>query len=309
MLKTSRLLFLLLFVSYYTEGQIIDNSNCHAFSDEPFFSKTFIKNNNIKRIIGRTSSKKEMDVIRKQEEVFIYDFNDEGDQTAMYWSYRMGQNTIDTSAIIFIYDDKGRITTKRRNDNHSFYSYSYNYNDKDQVIYQRYSRDENAGNSTTDFKQGDQYVIVSDSFEYHVLNDTQYVKKYFNNHGKIYQQTTITKNSLGYLLSESTRMVISRKTIKTHYTYNDRGLASERSEVSTVMGKSKIAHKYRYDDFGNLLEENIYRNDKHTTEKQIVYDKKTMLLRSLLVRKAGSNIINLIQFEYEFHEPKDSVRN
>jgi len=299
MIKIINLLFLLILLNNGF-AQIIDNSNCRAFSDEPFFNQTFIKNNNIKRIVGRTSYKGEMDVIRKKKEIFIYEFDKKGRQTAIYWSFKLGQNTMDTSAVIFTYNDKNQLINKRRNDNHSFYSYTYAYNSLGRVINQKYTRDENISNSKIDFKQGGQFVIVSNSFEYIELNDTQYVKKYFNNHGKVYEQKKYTYNIMGYLLNETSRMVISRKTIKTNYSYNNRGLVSEKDEISTVMGRNKITNRYKYDGIGNLLEENIYRNDKHISERQVVYT-NNMLIRSLLTREGGTNNINLIQYEYEFY--------
>ena len=57
-------------------GQMLDNSDCAAFSGEPFFYTEFIRSNKIKSITGVVSTKADLQVIKSKGLVTKFFFDD-----------------------------------------------------------------------------------------------------------------------------------------------------------------------------------------------------------------------------------------
>ena len=163
-MKIQLLIYILLFPILFT-SQIIDNSKCNAFSDDPFFNQLFIKTNKVKSIHGIISTKKELSVIKKSNQIIHFDFNQKGELIKQYSSVKRHKK-LDTVFTIYHYSDTGDLITKRTNDAHGFYSYNYDYNDQRQQIKKTYCRDKNIGQDRNHFILGKQYVIINETYSY-----------------------------------------------------------------------------------------------------------------------------------------------
>ena len=64
-MKPLILLFTYWLLSINCLSQIIDNSYCNAFSEDPFFNSDIIKLNKIKAFYGSIYTKKELSVVKK----------------------------------------------------------------------------------------------------------------------------------------------------------------------------------------------------------------------------------------------------
>lgn len=289
----------LFFLNSTIQAQLILNSNCQAFTDQAYFNPEFIKRNKIKSIHGQTSSKKVNDVIRAQDLVQNFDFDEHGRVVKQMYSHHSFGNRTDTTTIIFIYDSLGRLKTRRQNDNFSFYSYNYTYDSAGNIIKETYCRDENCGPSKYDFKLGNQYEIISETYKYTVENGKK-VRTYFNNFGREYQKKEFEFSPKNYLMNEKMIYTLtSRQTMEIKYEYNEQGLCISRFEQPVDGPKISIA--YDYDKRGNLTEYDYYIDDEPVTHKELVYDNSTMLITATLSKEVRTDVITIVKFTYDFY--------
>ncbi|HLP11850.1 MAG TPA: hypothetical protein VK177_07965 [Flavobacteriales bacterium] len=280
-------------------AQIILNDKCQAFTDQAYFNPEFIKRNKIRSIHGTLSSKRTHDIIRDLGLVQNFEFDTEGRVVKQMYSHHSFGYRTDTTTIIFIYDEKGHLKTKRQNDNFSFYSYNYEYDSAGNVIKETYCRDENCGPSKYDFKLGNQYEIISETFKY-ISKEGKKIKRYFNNFGKEYQQLESEYNALNYLMDEKMFYTItSRQTMEIKYEYNEQGFCISRIE-RPVEGP-KLIMAYEYDKQGNLLEYDNFVDDEQITHKELIYDKGSMLLNAILSKELRTDIITINKLTYDFY--------
>jgi hypothetical protein len=55
--------------------------------------------------------------------------------------------------------------------------------------------------------------------------------------------------------------------------------------------------RFKYDEFGNLIEKHIYKNNRFVTDIQVIYNLKTGLISSILTRDVSTNFISILRFE------------
>ena len=66
---------MLLLTVFQSRGQLLDNSEGQAFSEYPFFNTAFIKASRIKEIKGNYTFKKQGDIMRKTDYVYVFSFD------------------------------------------------------------------------------------------------------------------------------------------------------------------------------------------------------------------------------------------
>lgn len=281
-------------------SQMIDNTKSTAFTDEPFFNTDFIKRNKIKNITGKVSRKRELQPIVDAGIEYYYEFDDEG-RTTMILSTFQSFSHKDSIIKTFEYDEKGRIIVKRTNDSYGFYSYNYKYDSLDRLVEETYCRDENCGPNRMRFKLGQQFSISTELYSYYEKSKKESVREYKNYYGNTYQEKIFLKNDLGFLTEEITRITLNGRETKIVYDWDDKGRVSKKTDISEFMGKTELANAYQYDDFGNLTEEQIYRNEKLTTMRSMIYDKATGLLSAHVAKDMTSEVITIVKYNYEFY--------
>ncbi len=294
------LLTIAFFLSHFGSTQILDNRDCSAFTDEPFFNKQFIQINHVKAIKGRIKTKRKLHPIQDKGLETYYGFDEAGILTHQYKT-RFKSSKKDTTMVTYVYDDSNRVVVKRLNDSYGFYSYNYTFDDQGQVASEKYCRDENIGSSKVDFKLGKQTIIVSENFKNEWMNDTLMKKRYFNNYGRPYQEKYYYWDDKGYLKEEETMLLLNSKRNKVSYVYNEKGLVVEKIQSSNVTGNSTLKHEYTYDDVGNLTQIDEYRNNKHVTKREIVY-KDNMLLEAVIVWDVATEFMTIVSYDFEFYE-------
>lgn len=283
-----------------SSSQMIDNTQSTAFTDEPFFNTEFIKRNKIKSITGKVSKKRELQPIIEQGIEYYYEFDTEG-RTIMILSSFNSFNHKDSIVKTFEYDEKGRIITKRTNDSYGFYSYNYKYDSLGRIIEETYCRDENCGPNRFRFKLGQQFIISTEKYSYEERNNNEDVRKYSNAFGNVYQEKIFVKNEKGFLSEEITRITLNGRETKIVYEWDEKGRIGKKIDISEFMGKTEISNAYQYDDFGNLTEEQIYRNEKLTTMRSMIYDKASGLLSAYVAKDMSSEVISIVKYSYEFY--------
>ena len=293
------ILVLFLFNNSFSYSQILD-INQPLFTDEPFFNETFIKANKIKSIVGSISSKKVNDIIRTKGLDYYYKFNDDG-TLLMQLSSNVSSGLKDSTVLTYCYNEKGAISIKRKSDSYGYYSHHYKYDELGNIILQTYCRDENRFECKNKFELKNEYIIVTDSFSYQQLNDTQIKKFYYNVHKKIYKEQINYYNEYGYLIEEYTKFIIGNNKKKITYEYDEFGRLSKKHNFTNIAQNKKVTAEFNYDEIGNILDIKTYQNEQHKSTKQFLYDNKTMLLTAQIIQDIESGFLRIIQYKYSFY--------
>jgi len=293
------LLSLLLFVIItVANAQLLDNSKCAVFTDEPFFLTQFIKTNGIREIKGVISTKASLKVIEQRNLVNTYVFDKEGLLSKQYRSFN-GASKKDTTVITYDYNAANKVVVQRTNDSYGFFSNNYTYNSDDLITSKTYCRDENKNGDKNNFELGKQHVIVKESFDY-TKTDSTLSKHTYNSQGKKYQTITTYYNEHKLASKIVKKLIINKKKSITNFEYNDKGFISKKIFYPNFNKKENTATSYKYDDLGNLEYIDEYRNDKHITHKEIIYNKSTLVMKALLIQDIETNYIKIIKYSYRY---------
>lgn len=272
------------------------------FRDDPFFNDAFIAQNEIKRIHGIVSTKREMEVIKKSDREVWYEFDKSGKLTKQVSvEIKLGKNK-DTTYTYYEYFPNGLLKCKRSSDVDGFFSYNFAYDDKGRITQRSYARDINVGTGKNSFKLGKQIVITKERYTYEKIDKLQIKKFYYNNLDRVYKEEIIQKDKYGYLTGANARFVIGNHRHYITYTYNKDGRLERKTEVVRMFNSEDKEYTYVYDEVGNLSEQNMYKDTKHLTVKQFLLDKKTYLIEAQLIKDVPSNIITIIQYDYQFFD-------
>ena len=277
-------------------GQILNHSNVELFNEDPRCNVNFIKNNKIKSIKGHYSTKADYDRIRPTNNVYVYEFNEEGYLIQDYKTVRK-----DTIVRAYEYDKNHNLTVIRQSDQYGFQSYHFTYDSLNRMIAKEYRRDINQKKSKVDFYLDESYIISKHTFSYENLK-IGLKKSYYNSLGKVYQTEIFYTDEHGYLYKQESRSLTGVGSAKTDYQYNELGLLRECKTETVLNTKSTSRIRIEYDKHENIMAQHYYRNGVYKTEFQIVYNSETLLLNALLSRDIETNIITILKFsEYTYY--------
>lgn len=280
---------------------MLNNREGDAFIDAPFFNQENIRINKIKTIRGTYHFKKTNDKMRSSGLVYGCDFDTLG-RMIMHFETRKFLDKIDTVVTYYEYGENQKLKVLRKYDASAYYAEVYEYNTVGQLTKIEYRKDLNKNSNPLKFILEKQFLISFETLSYEKF-ENQEKKTHYNNFGLPFQYTFYYFNDLGYLTEIIETLAVSSGQKKTTFTYNERGLIQEKHHVSSVMGNNSYRITYTYDELGNLLSSDLYRNGVYTTETQIIYNSKTGLVSSLLKRQVDTNLINILNLDnYTFYD-------
>lgn len=292
---------ILLFLPLFGWTQLIDNRKARAFTDEPFFYEEFIRENNIKSITGVIKGKSKGAVMVPLNLETEYHFDHQGRLDHILETHFKGNKVKDTVMVWFFYDGQNRVIQKRRNDSYGYFSYHYEYDSAGRVLSEKYYREENLSGTKNEFDPGKRYLIVQENYKYFKNKDGSLEKSYFNNYGKEYQRSTYRWDEEGNLIEEKTSLLLSGNWNRTTYEYDQHGRVTAKTITSNIQNNSSISYEYSYDEIGNLILVNEYRNGKHNNKKDILY-KPTMLLDAAVSYDVHTEYMRLTKYTFDFFE-------
>ncbi len=290
-------LFLFLFLSLSANAQVLNNSEGHAFTDKPFFNKTFIKANKIKSIDGVFNYKTAGKAMYLTKFHYVYLFNQDGDLTGSYET-RTDDGTVDTTWNKYEYDDKGRVAVHKRGDTKGLTAVHSFFDEKGRVIREEFWKEpiDSAGNPEKQILQNSETMTYDDF-------DLQEKKIVYNSYKLPYINVFSYFNDLGYLTAKEERLMMTSTVIKHNYSYNEKGMIDT---IKVFKKNNEIPAEetvFSYDEFGNLLEKKYNRDGVYITETQIIYNSKSNLMSAVLIREVKTNFIMAIRFQdYQYYE-------
>lgn len=292
------LLLLILIFPLLVDAQVLDNKEGNAFTDKPFFNTSFIKVNHLKKLEGYYVYKKKNDVMRDTEYKYVFNFDEEGHLISSYET-RPNGGRLDTLWNFYEYTTDHLLRVHRKTEQQGLTSIHYTYDDKNRVIEESYTRDytDSAGKVVAR-----SLSFNSEKFTYQDYGN-QIKRIRYNSDGLPYLEEITNYNDEGYLVERSERIKMTNTLYTYLYEYNEKGkLAAIRKKSNQQEGFLE-EFVYNYDELGNLIEKHIYRNGEFTTDIQIVYNSKSMLISSVITRQVSTGFLTIIRFKtYEFYD-------
>jgi YD repeat-containing protein len=289
------IVFFILLFPFCGKSQFLDNSKGNAFSEIPFFNEKFVKNNKIKSLKGTYTFKKMGDIMRETDYVFQYDFDNKGHLIQSFETNNESRK-IDTTLLLYSYYKDGNLAFVRRKDNIGYYSTHFFYDSINRVIKEEYKRDiDTAG------------TFFVPSFERSMLLNFETIKyektgvfeksTVHNSYGLPFKEIISTHDSTGYLISKEEKLKFGNQRTITQFEYNENGWISNIKITNSNNSKLNQELRFKYDEFGNLSEKHIYKNNQFITDIQVIYNLKTGLISSILTRDVATNFISILRFE------------
>jgi YD repeat-containing protein len=289
------IVFFILLFPFCGKSQFLDNSKGNAFSEIPFFNEKFVKNNKIKSLKGTYTFKKMGDIMRETDYVFQYDFDNKG-HLIQSFETNNESHKVDTTLLLYSYYKDGNLAYVRRKDHIGYYSTHYFYDSINRVIKEEYKRDiDTAG------------TFFVPSFERSMLLNFETIKyetngffeksTVHNSYGLPFKEIISTHDSSGYLISKEEKLKFGNQRNITQFEYDENGWISNIKITNSNNSKLNQELRFKYDEFGNLSEKHIYKNNQFITDIQVIYNLKTGLISSILTRDVATNFISILRFE------------
>ena len=290
-------LFFFLFLHFVGNTQVLNNSEGQAFTDKPFFNKTFIKVNKIKTIDGVFNYKKSGEAMYPTKFHYVYEFDREGNLAASFET-RTDDGTVDTTWNRYEYDELGRLVVHKRGDTKGLTAIHYTFDEKNRVIKEEFWKE-----PIDSLGVPEKAILQNVEIMRYDIYDGQQKKTIYNSYDLPYRVEVSYINEQGYLTSREERLMMTSDVSKYEYSYTPKGFIES---IKTIKKKNEIPAeeiKFKYDEFGNVTEKQLYRDGNYVTETAILYNSKSNLMSSVLIRDVKTNFIMAIRFlNYEYYD-------
>ncbi|MGB0933245.1 MAG: hypothetical protein ACPGU5_03125 [Lishizhenia sp.] len=280
---------------------MLDNSNGEAFTDAPYFNQNYIKANHIKRISGFFTHKKMGDVLRETALKREYLFDTLGKLIQKYETVE-AKNGYDTLVTQYEYTSNGLLEIIRKSDQFGFNAVHYTYDSLGRVIREEIRRHLNQNGSRVRFNLSEEYLVTFETSSYE--NYARQQKRiFYNNYNQPYREEITYLDESGSITSRLDRLLRTSGTKKTEYFYNEKNWIDSIQVFNNQTGNKNSAFSFIYDNYGNLDTKNTFDKGIHTTQIQLIYDKKTMRLDYILSREVATNYMTILKLDnYEKYD-------
>ncbi|HQW07305.1 MAG TPA: hypothetical protein PLV08_13200 [Flavobacteriales bacterium] len=263
------------------------------------FNPKFIQRNHISAIIGQRMVKREGEPMRERNEKYLYRFNTIG--LPVYSNNSFGQpgSGRDTASTTYTYDTGGRVMRRLRNDLSGHFAYENELDAKGRVVRETYTRVENLGTDRYNLIPGKVSEISDEHFRYEALSDTVLKKVHINNYDLPFREQLFVTDQLGYLRRMEDRYLISNRRSRVSFSYDEKGRLAERIEQPDLDQPRTMKRVWRYDAAGNVIEGELWHDDRQQERDEYLYDAHTMELKARLTKDLISGVIHVVRFTTE----------
>jgi hypothetical protein len=275
-------------------AQILDNSEGQAFTEYPFFNSKFIRQAGIREFRGTYTFKKQNDIMRKTDYVYVFSFDSLGNLSQHYETAK-GDIVNDTLVRLYTYDSFNRLLSLRTSEKSGFFSRYFTYDDEGRIVKEETWRDIDTLHSILKPVIERSILWNTETMEYERTAERE-IKRVFNGYGIQYLEISRYKDSLGFLDRIEELYTVTRDRDVTDFTYGKHGWVENIKVLHNLNPVPVTEMQFEYDKHGNLSSKRLYRNGVFTTEYQIIYSERTGMLSSILIREVSTNFISMIRF-------------
>ncbi|UKN00742.1 hypothetical protein K6119_13475 [Paracrocinitomix mangrovi] len=272
-------------------GQLLQNQRGEIFGEMPFFNPDFVKKQNLKSFKGSYSTKYDHDIIRPNNDEFVYEFDKLGQLVRKIKIHRN-----DTLISAYQYDYKGNVIIYRESNKLGYYEQRYTYDNFDRMTSMEIRRDKENNMNKLTFELDESKVVAKERYEYIALEDKDYKKVCYNGSDRVFRTEFYYFNTDGKLAKIESALFNGTGRTEQNYFYDEEGRLEE---ISTISKASKTHTKktiFTYDELGNVLSRHVYRNDKLIAEDQLVYFADSKLLKAVINRENENPMLTILQF-------------
>lgn len=275
---------------------MVINTSGEVLGNKPFFNADFVKNLNIRSFRGNYSTKFDLDVIRPNEDSFVYEFDNLG-QLVRQYKIHMKDTLINT----YQYDYMGNIVMHRESNKLGYYERRYKFDAQNRVIQEELRRDKVYDHNKWSFELEKSTVVSTEKFEYIELTGKDYKKICYNSANRVYRIEFYYYNQDGLLSKKESAMHNGRGRIEVNYEYNGLGQITQIESTAKRTTPIVTLKVFEYDDLGNVLSRKEFRNNKILSEDQLVYDEDSKMLKAVISRGEEANKLTILKFDNYRH--------
>lgn len=273
-------------------GQMLLNPKGEVLEDMPFFNAAYIKKYKIKSFRGTYATKYDNDIIRKNQDAFVYEFDKLG-QLVRKYKILKGDTLLST----YIYDYRGNVLIHRETNKMGYYEHRYTYDSENRVTKMELRRDIETRQNKLSFELDESMTIAKETYEYIPLEgEKDYKKICYNGVGRVFRIEFYYFNEKGKLAKIESALHNGTNRVEVNYFYDNQGRVEE---VKTI-ANSKKTHVnkklFTYDEDDNVLSRHLYRNDQLLIEEQLIYFEDTKKLKAVISREANQAMLTILQF-------------
>ncbi|MBK6884853.1 MAG: hypothetical protein IPH05_18335 [Flavobacteriales bacterium] len=170
---------------------------------------------------------------------------------------------------------------------------------KGRVVRETYTRVENLGTDRYNLIPGKVSEISDEHFRYEALSDTVLKKVHINNYDLPFREQLFVTDQLGYLRRMEDRYLISNRRSRVSFSYDEKGRLAERIEQPDLDQPRTMKRVWRYDAAGNVIEGELWHDDRQQERDEYLYDAHTMELKARLTKDLISGVIHVVRFTTE----------
>ena len=284
------LLFLWSFCAVGAHAQFILNQEGQAFGNTPFFNDSLIAAQHIHTIGGFYTYTKGTEAFKPSPDTFSYTFNQKGQLIASMEILQKGAAK-DSIFHHYGYFENGQLRFHRYAAYGGAISEHFTYDSLSRLICIALYRDIYDNRKDTLLSS---VKMRTETLRYNTDKPQNYTR--YNNYQKPYLEVSKHFDAENYLLGTTTYYRISQNSENTKFSYNQNGLLANKSSFTDTAQVARDEWRYRYDQWGNLIEMHRYENGIFLTDYQIVYDYKTGFLGSLIKKDVRTDQLSILRF-------------
>jgi YD repeat-containing protein len=271
-------------------AQFILNQEGQAFSTKPFFNDSLIAAQHIRTIDGFYTYKKGSEAFKPSSDSFKYTFNSKGQLIASMEILQKGAAK-DSIFHHYGYFENGQLRFHRYAAYGGAISEHFTYDSLSRLISIALYRDIYDNRKDTLLSS---VKMRTETLRYNTDKPQNYTR--YNNYQKPYLEVSKDFDAENYLLGTTTYYRISQNSENTKFSYNQNGLLANKSSFTDTAQVARDEWRYRYDQWGNLIEMHRYENGIFLIDYQIVYDYKTGFLGSLIKKDVRTDQLSILRF-------------
>ena len=296
----------MLFILFGINGdaQLLNNKESDIFKWGPLFNHDFVRKNKIKSINCKVLTKKINDIIRKPQRGQSFYFTPEGHLKTAVSQYQIGTYNMDTTAVMYNYDDEGQVIIQRTHNDNFFYLRYFERDPNGRIIKTIHLQDHNEKIWYTDLSNKES-LFNTETLVHTKLNNREWLTKVYNNEGKVYKEIKTSFDAWDHKNAEVEVFTFNNQQTKTTYEYNMRRQLIKKNVVTNIKSKKNQTFIFEFNGDGNIVKEDYYEEGKHTFIKEYLYNDKN-LLKASIQKDIHNEFMTIIKYHYGYYQELSS---
>lgn len=263
------------------------------------FNPRFIQRNGIASMTGTTHIKRDGEPMYQRPERLHFRFDEQGRTVYRNTSHGRPGSGTDTSYVLFEFGTHRHPAREFRNDLSGHFALEHELDSLDRPVRSTYTRIENLGTDRYHPIPGERTEIGDERYRYDQPNDSTLRRTYLNDLGLKYREEWRIGNGDGYLVLIEDRYTVSGRRSRTTFRYDEQGRLAERTERPDLDKPTSKRRTFLYDQAGNLLETDLWHDDRQVSHEEFLYEADTFFLKARIRKDLGTGTIHVVRFTTE----------